>query len=58
MKGGGPLMQKAMSTYVFVKERLHPGLLDALVRGVLRPLRYLPPASIWIMPTVNSTSAR
>ncbi len=26
-------MQKAMSTYVFVKERLHPGLLDALVRG-------------------------
>jgi sugar phosphate isomerase/epimerase len=26
-------MQKAMSTYVFVKERLHPGLLDGLVRG-------------------------
>jgi sugar phosphate isomerase/epimerase len=26
-------MQKAMSTYVYVKERLHPGLLDALVRG-------------------------
>src|SRR5579862_8543412 len=26
-------MQKAMSTYVYVKERLHPGLLDSLVRG-------------------------
>ena len=26
-------MQKAVSTYVYVKERLHPGLLDALVRG-------------------------
>lgn len=26
-------MQRAMSTYVYVKERLHPGLLDALVRG-------------------------
>jgi sugar phosphate isomerase/epimerase len=24
---------KAMSTYVYVKERLHPGLLDGLVRG-------------------------
>ena len=26
-------MQKAISTYVYVKERLHPGLLDSLVRG-------------------------
>jgi len=26
-------MLKAMSTYVYVKERLHPGLLDAMVRG-------------------------
>src|SRR5438132_4237192 len=26
-------MLKAISTYVYVKERLHPGLLDALVRG-------------------------
>jgi sugar phosphate isomerase/epimerase len=26
-------MLKAMSTYVFVKERLHPGLLESLVRG-------------------------
>ncbi len=26
-------MLRAMSTYVYVKERLHPGLLDALVRG-------------------------
>jgi sugar phosphate isomerase/epimerase len=26
-------MLKAMSTYVHLKERLHPGLLDALVRG-------------------------
>lgn len=26
-------MQKAISTYVYVKQRLHPGLLDALVRG-------------------------
>src|ERR1700740_487570 len=26
-------MQKAVSTYVYVKERLHPGLLDGLVRG-------------------------
>ena len=26
-------MVRAMSTYVFVKERLHPGLLDGLVRG-------------------------
>ena len=26
-------MQKAMSTFVYVKERLHPGLLEGLVRG-------------------------
>src|SRR6201997_357744 len=26
-------MQKAVSTYVYVKERLHPGLLDGLARG-------------------------
>jgi sugar phosphate isomerase/epimerase len=26
-------MQRAMSTYVYVRERLHPGLLDGLVRG-------------------------
>ena len=26
-------MLKAMSTYVYVKERLHPGLLDSLARG-------------------------
>src|SRR5579862_9829167 len=26
-------MQRAVSTYVYVKERLHPGLLDELVRG-------------------------
>jgi sugar phosphate isomerase/epimerase len=26
-------MQQAMSTYVYVRERLHPGLLDNLVRG-------------------------
>jgi len=26
-------MQRAISTYVYVKERLHPGLLDGLVRG-------------------------
>jgi sugar phosphate isomerase/epimerase len=26
-------MQKAMSTYAYVRERLHPGLLDGLVRG-------------------------
>jgi sugar phosphate isomerase/epimerase len=26
-------MLKAMSTYVYVKERLHPGMLDTLVRG-------------------------
>jgi len=26
-------MLRAMSTYVYVKERLHPGLLDGLVRG-------------------------
>jgi sugar phosphate isomerase/epimerase len=26
-------MLRAMSTYVYVKERLHPGLLDAMVRG-------------------------
>src|SRR5207247_6254404 len=26
-------MQKAISTYIFVKERLHPGLLDKLVSG-------------------------
>jgi sugar phosphate isomerase/epimerase len=26
-------MQKAVSTYLYVKERLHPGLLDGLVRG-------------------------
>src|SRR5437879_9470023 len=26
-------MLRAMSTYVYVKERLHPGLLDGLARG-------------------------
>jgi hypothetical protein len=26
-------MQRAISTHVYIKERLHPGLLDALVRG-------------------------
>ena len=26
-------MLKAISTFVYVKERLHPGLLDGLVRG-------------------------
>src|ERR1700739_4514190 len=26
-------MQKAVSTYVYIKERLHPGLLDGLARG-------------------------
>ena len=26
-------MQKAISTYLYVKERLHPGLLDGLARG-------------------------
>ncbi len=26
-------MQNAVSTYIYVKERLHPGLLDGLVRG-------------------------
>src|SRR5882757_9929049 len=26
-------MQKAVSTFVYVKERLHPGLLDGLMRG-------------------------
>jgi sugar phosphate isomerase/epimerase len=26
-------MQRAVSTYIYVKERLHPGLLDGLVRG-------------------------
>ena len=26
-------MQKAVSTYVYVKERLHPGLLDELVKA-------------------------
>ena len=26
-------MQKAISTYIYVKERLHPGLLDKLVSG-------------------------
>src|SRR5579872_336671 len=26
-------MQRAISTYVYVRERLHPGLLDNLVRG-------------------------
>jgi sugar phosphate isomerase/epimerase len=32
-KERGKTMLKAMSTYVHVKERLHPGLLDGLVRG-------------------------
>src|ERR1700756_31055 len=26
-------MQRAVSTYLFVKERLHPGILDGLVRS-------------------------
>ena len=32
-EGSEKRMLKAMSTYVYVKERLHPGLLDGLVRG-------------------------
>jgi sugar phosphate isomerase/epimerase len=31
-------MLRAMSTYVYVKERLHPGLLDGLVRGGARAI--------------------
>ena len=26
-------MLRAISTYVYVKDRLHPGMLDGLVRG-------------------------
>src|SRR5580765_6879823 len=26
-------MQRAVSTYIYVKERLHPGILDGLARG-------------------------
>jgi sugar phosphate isomerase/epimerase len=33
MKGNGPSMQRAVSTHLHIKERLHPGLLDGLVRG-------------------------
>ena len=32
-EGGGLLMQRAVSTYIYVKERLHPGLLDELVKA-------------------------
>ena len=32
-KSGRLLMQRAVSTYVYVKERLHPGLLDELVKA-------------------------
>ncbi len=32
-EGGRLLMLKAVSTYVYVKERLHPGLLDELVKS-------------------------
>ena len=35
-------MLRAMSTHVYIKRRLHPGLLDSLVRGGPRPLRCLP----------------
>src|SRR4249920_1180529 len=31
-------MQKAVSTFVYVKERLHPGLLDGLLRGGPQPI--------------------
>src|SRR5579859_954832 len=32
-KGGGLLMLRAMSSHVYIKRRLHPGLLDTMVRG-------------------------
>ena len=32
-EGGRLLMLRAVSTYVYVKERLHPGILDELVRA-------------------------
>src|SRR5579862_1921552 len=34
-------MLKAVSTYVYVKERLHPGLLDGLARGGARAIEIL-----------------
>jgi len=43
-------MLKAVSTYIYVKERLHPGLLDELVRSGAQ--------AIEITPTASSTSAK
>src|ERR1700724_3648734 len=35
-------MQRALSTYLFVKERLHPGILDGLTRRGVRAIEIFP----------------
>ena len=35
-------MQRAVSTYLFVKERLHPGILDGLARGGVQAIEQMP----------------
>ncbi len=48
-------MLKAMSTYAYVRERLHPGLLDGLVRGGRQAIEIFAARSISTMPTASST---
>ena len=51
-------MLKAMSTLVYVKERLHPGLLDGLVRGGAQAIEILPRVSTSTTPIASSMCAK
>jgi len=51
-------MLRAVSTYVYVKERLHPGLLDELVKAGAQSIEIFAAASTLTTPTASSTSAK
>jgi len=51
-------MLKAISTYVYVKERLHPGLLDGLVRGGAQAIETLRATAPRLRQSQNSMCAK
>ena len=51
-------MLKAVSTYIFVKERLHPGLLDELVKAGAQTIEIFAARQRSTTPTVSSTSVK
>ena len=46
-------MVKAVSTYLYVKERLHPGILDGLARSGVQAVEILQRGSTSTMPTAR-----